>query len=336
MSFAEKIRVASSGGGYDVIAGAPISDAAEYFDLGRKVLIVTDDGVPAKYSETLAAVCAVPKIVTLPQGEATKCEKYLSEIWRECCAFGLTRTDCIAAVGGGVVGDLAGFAAATYMRGIDFYNFPTTVLSQVDSSVGGKTAIDFEGYKNVVGAFYQPKGVLMDRATLDTLDRRQFAAGLAEAVKMAATFDASLFEEFENGYADFFELIKKAVKIKIKVVEEDERESGLRRVLNFGHTVAHALESAEDFGLLHGEAVSVGMIPTAEGEAKERLRSVLKKLGLPTELPLRPEELTSAVCHDKKMSGETLSVVVCPEIGKYEIRKMTPDEFEKYVAEATS
>ncbi|MBQ7670089.1 MAG: 3-dehydroquinate synthase [Clostridia bacterium] len=331
----ETVRVKTIYGGYDVVMeeGA-LSRIGEFWDLDRNVLIVTDDGVPP-YAEKAAESCKKSRILTLPQGEATKCEKYLAAIWKECCDMGLTRTDCIVAVGGGVVGDLSGFAAATYMRGIDFYNIPTTVLSQVDSSVGGKTAIDFDGYKNIVGAFYDPKGVLIDGALLSTLDRRQFASGISEAVKMAATFDADLFSRFENGAVSYTELIREALKIKIKVVEEDARESGLRKVLNFGHTIAHAIESTSGFeGILHGEAVAIGMIPMAKGNAGQRIKKVLEKEGLPTSLPVDPKRLTDAVCHDKKMSGDTLSCVVCPEIGKYEIVKMTPEEFEKYVTEA--
>ena len=329
----EKVHVSSSGGGYDVVFGAKIDDAGKYFDLGRKVLIVTDRNV-YPYTSKLTANMSGYRVLTFPAGETTKCENSLSRIWRECCDFGMTRTDCIVALGGGVVGDLAGFAAATYMRGIDFYNIPTTVLSQVDSSVGGKTAIDFGGYKNIVGAFHSPRGVLIDPSVLKTLDKRQYANGVAEAVKMAATFDKDLFERFEKEDASP-ELIKEAVKIKIGVVEEDERESGLRRVLNFGHTIAHAIESTVGFeDVLHGEAVAIGMIPMAKGEAKDRLRAVLGKNSLPTALPVSPRELTDAVYHDKKMSGGTLSCVVCPEIGKYEIVKMTPEEFEGYVTEA--
>ena len=256
-------------------------------------------------------------------------------IWDECVDMKLTRGDCIAAVGGGVGGDLAGFAAATYMRGIDFYNVPTTVLSQVDSSVGGKCAIDFGGYKNIIGAFHQPKGVLIDHALLKTLDRRQFANGIAEAVKMAATFDEKLFSKFETeGEKDYAHIINEAIKIKIAVVEKDEREAGLRRVLNFGHTAAHAIESTSKFkDILHGEAVAMGMVPMATGEARERIRRVLAREGLPTALPCDPKELTEAVYHDKKMSGDTLRCVVCPEIGKWETVEMTPSEFERHLTE---
>jgi len=333
----ESVKVNCGASSYDIIMQSGALDSiGEFWNLDRRALIVTDSGVPKEYARAAADCCKEAHIITLPQGETTKSEEYLSALWKECCDFGLTRSDCIIAVGGGVVGDLSGFAAATYMRGIDFYNIPTTVLSQVDSSVGGKCAIDFGRYKNIVGAFYNPRGVLLDGTLLDTLDRRQYANGLAEAIKMAATFDAELFSRFESDdKPEYTELIREAVKIKVKVVEEDWRESGLRRVLNFGHTIAHAIESVSDFeDILHGEAVSIGMIPMTKGEARVRLRRVLEKSGLPTTLPTTPDKLTSSVYHDKKMSGDTLSCVVCPEIGKWEIVKMTPEEFENYVTEA--
>ena len=330
----ERVRVGSPEGGYDVVFGASVDRADEYFDLDRRCLIVTDENTEP-YAKRVAARCKEPRIVTFPAGEKTKCADSLQRIWKECCDANLARTDCVVAVGGGVIGDLAGFAAATYMRGIDFYNVPTTVLSQVDSSVGGKCAIDFAGYKNIVGAFYDPKAVLIDHSVLETLDRRQFACGVAEALKMAATFDAELFSEFEKEEKDYAALIKDAVKIKIDVVGRDRRESSLRRALNFGHTAAHAIESVSEFGdILHGEAVAIGMIPMAQGGARRRIKAVLEAEGLPTALPCGAEKLTEAVYHDKKMTGDGLIAVVCPEIGRFEFVKMTPEEFMRRTAEA--
>jgi 3-dehydroquinate synthase len=179
----------------------------------------------------------------IPQGEKNKnfeTYKFLLEVLSE---NEFTRNDCIVAVGGGVVGDISGFTASTYMRGIDFYNIPTTLLSQVDSSIGGKTAIDFYGYKNTVGAFYQPKAVVIDPDVLKTLPKRQLNNGLCESIKMAATSDKELFNLIKNGgaYDNIETVIEKSLKIKKAVVENDEKEVGLRRVLNFGHTVGHAV-----------------------------------------------------------------------------------------------
>lgn len=331
------LRVTTAGGGYDIIfEKGGIHRVAELWGKGGKTLVVTDDGVPAEYALAVSRGCAEARILTLPQGERTKQMPHLATLWETMVKMELTRTDRVIAVGGGVVGDLAGFAAATYMRGIKFYNVPTTVLSQVDSSVGGKTAIDFGSYKNIVGAFWQPSGVLIDADTLSTLPPRQIANGLAEAVKMAVTYDAELFEAFEEmEQQDLEELLRRAVAIKRDVVQRDERESGERKVLNFGHTLAHALESKLTFDeLYHGECVALGMLPMCAPAVRERLIGVYGRLGLPTRFPLAPEELISACRHDKKCAGERITVVYAPTVGSYEMREMDFDEFSEYIRKA--
>ena len=259
--------------GYDIILERGcLRRAGELLDLDRKVFIVTDDGVPAAYAQTVAAACREAAVETLPQGEGSKNMDSFRRILSRMLAFGMTRGDCVAAVGGGVMGDMAGFAAACYMRGIDFYNIPTTVLSQVDSSIGGKTAIDLDGIKNAVGAFYQPRRVLIDPEVLDTLPDRQVANGLAEAVKMALCFDEEGFRAFERGVdrKNPDGIIEAALRIKKRVVEEDEKEHGLRRALNFGHTLGHGIESMHaENGLLHGECVALGMIPMCSVPVRE-------------------------------------------------------------------
>ncbi len=331
MTDMKNLAVTTQGGSYNVtVCRGGISRVSEIWDLDRKMMIVTDDGVPAEYSEKVLSCLGEGFIVTLPQGEATKCVGSLIYLWQRMAEEKMTRTDGVIAVGGGVIGDLAGFAAATYMRGIDFYNVPTTVLSQVDSSVGGKTAVDFQGYKNIVGAFWQPKGVMIDADTLATLPSRQVSNGLAEAVKMAATFDSELFSFIEENdiYENIEEIITRAVQIKIKVVMEDEREAGLRKVLNFGHTLAHALESIYSFEeYYHGECVALGMLPMTALSERDRLEKVLKKAGLPTVFPCETETLANAVTHDKKMSGKNLTFITCPEIGKFEMKTLSADEF---------
>ena len=250
---------------------------------------------------------------------------------------GFTRSDCVVAVGGGVVGDMAGFAAASYMRGIDFYNIPTTVLSQVDSSVGGKVAIDFEGYKNLVGAFYPPKAVIIDSDTLKTLPERQISNGLAESVKMSLTSDKELFRIFEEEdiKSNIDTVIERSLKIKREVVEKDEKEGGLRKILNFGHTLAHAIESENDMqNLYHGECVALGMIPMCSSAVRGRLIPVLKKLNLPTSNDFDTEKIISAMRHDKKLMGDDITVIFVPEVGKYEMREMPFDTFAKEIKES--
>jgi 3-dehydroquinate synthase len=260
-------------------------------------------------------------------GEASKSLPVFERLCRTMLSEGFTRKDCVVAVGGGVVGDLAGFAAASYMRGIDFYNIPTTLLSQVDSSIGGKVAVNFEGIKNILGAFYQPAAVLIDPATLDTLDSRQFASGMAEAIKMALTFDADFFETLESGNASIEQIIWHSLECKRKVVEEDEKESGLRKVLNFGHTIGHAIESMG--GLLHGECVAIAMLPMAAPALRPRIAKVLKQYHLPTAWQGKPQELFAAAGHDKKTNAKGVSVVTLPAVGSFAFEQWSLEKLQQ-------
>ena len=307
-----------------------LSHIGDYFSLDRRVLIVTDSGVTAEYARAAAKCCKHPVIVTVKSGEESKSIATLETLCRAMLENGFTRSDCVLAVGGGVVGDLGGFAASVYMRGIDFYNVPTTVLAAVDSSVGGKTGVNFQGVKNILGAFYQPKGVLFDANVLKTLPARQISAGLAEAIKMALTFDASLFETFESGEVNdalYESLIFRAVQLKADVVEKDEREGGLRKTLNFGHTFGHAVEAAGDLGLLyHGECVALGMIPFCSEAVYARLLPVLKRFHLPTSLPFSAERALPFLIHDKKWDKDGVDCIFVSEVGSFEIRKLKKEE----------
>ena len=323
---------------YDIVLERGcIRRAGELLRLDRKVLVVTDDGVPEAYAKTVADQCGEARIETLPHGEENKNFRGFERLLRAMLDFGMTRKDCVAAVGGGVIGDMAGFAAACYMRGIDFYNIPTTVLSQVDSSIGGKTAIDLDGIKNIVGAFYQPKRVLIDPEVLKTLPDRQVANGMAEAVKMAVCFDAegfALAEKYRIG-DEPDHLIENALRIKKRVVEEDVKEQGLRRALNFGHTLGHGIESLHaENGLYHGECVALGMLPMCSDAVRPRLKTVLERLGLPTVCGADPGRVMAAVIHDKKADHGKIMAVVCEEAGNCRIMPMTPEELrERYTAQ---
>ena len=266
---------------YDIIIerGA-LKQANSFLKLNRRVLIVTDSGVPTEYAQTIASLSQEPTIVTVPQGEDSKSLSTYEALLKTMLEKNFTRKDCVVAVGGGVVGDLAGFTAASYMRGVDFYNIPTTLLSQVDSSIGGKTAVNFCGIKNIVGAFYQPKRVLIDPDVLKTLPKRQLSNGLSEALKMSLTFDPELFRIFEEESAEDMidTVITRSLMIKKGVVEQDEKEAGLRRVLNFGHTIGHGIESSEGMSeRYHGECVALGMIPMCGEKIRPRVIAVLKK-----------------------------------------------------------
>ena len=306
--------------------------AGELLDLRRKVMVVTDSGVPEKWVRLLAGQCAEAEVFRMPAGEKSKNLDTFREVMRRMLAFGMRRGDCVCAVGGGVPGDLGGFSAACFMRGIDFYNCPTTVLSQVDSSIGGKTAVDLDGIKNIVGAFHQPKAVLIDPDVLETLPPRQVSNGLAEAVKMALCFDEEGFALFENGdpAQNMERIIENALRIKKHVVEQDEKEHGLRRALNFGHTLGHGIEALQgEDGLYHGECVALGMLPMCSEEVRGRLEKVLAKLGLPAACGAEVSRVMQAVVHDKKASGGTITSILVEKAGSFTERKMTPGELTK-------
>lgn len=314
---------------YDiVIQRGCLQKAGQLLNLARKVCIVTDEGVPAQYAKALAAQCKDPVIVTVDAGEETKTMDTVTKICRVLLERGFSRKDCVAAVGGGMVGDLAGFAAAAFMRGIDFYNLPTTLLSQVDSSIGGKTGVNLDGVKNIVGAFWQPKGVLIDPDTLSTLSSRLYAEGMAEAVKMALTSDAALFEKLEQGNLPVEQVLEGALTIKKNVVEQDERESGLRKLLNFGHTIGHGVESAARGSLYHGECVALGMVPMCGREVRARLTPLLEKLGLPTACDLDKEAIWQAMQHDKKSSSSGFSAVFVEKPGQGFVKQVSFEEMK--------
>ncbi len=323
---------------YNITVGAGlISHAGKYFNLNRRVAVITDSGVPAAYAKCVAEAAKEALIITVPEGEGSKSFETLAYVSGKLAEFGMTRTDCIVAVGGGVVGDLSGFAASIYMRGIDFYNIPTTLLSQVDSSIGGKTAVNHGGIKNIVGAFHQPRGVLIDTEVLKTLPKRQIANGLAEALKMAITFDKDLFERFES---ESFEsgipedIIVGALEIKRRVVEEDEREGGIRKVLNFGHTFGHAIEAQEEMhGFYHGECVALGMTYMCSADVKARLIPLLSKLGLPTKYRGDASAALEFIMHDKKCDGEKINYIYADEIGSFKIKTTGIPEFCNMILE---
>ncbi len=341
-----KLEVSLGERSYPIYIGEGLlAKADQYLKLSRRVLIVTDDGVPAVYAQTVAALAKEPTVVTIAQGEESKSFASLEMLCKKMLDKGFTRGDCVVAVGGGIVGDLSGFAASCFMRGIDFYNIPTTLLSQVDSSIGGKVAVNLDHIKNAVGAFYQPRTVLIDTDVLRTLPERQISAGLAEALKMSATFDEELFTLFEkeNIKDRLLDIIVASLKLKRAVVEKDEKESSLRRVLNFGHTVGHGIESlfgigegnnTRENGLYHGECVALGMLPMCSTEVKARLLPVLQKLGLPTEISVDASLVARAMTHDKKAGDGFVTAILVDKVGSYREEKMSFSSLEKRVKES--
>jgi len=318
--------------------------------LRGKVAVVTNPTVAQLYLDSLdealhqAGFEVAPILV--PDGEEHKNLKSLAAIYDRLIAERLERKACIVALGGGVIGDLAGFAAATYLRGVPYVQVPTTLLAQVDSSVGGKTAVNHDDGKNLIGAFYQPKLVLIDIAVLRSLPRRELIAGLAEVIKYGIIEDAALFSMLEQSIDKIIGLnqemltriIAASCSIKARVVEADEREDDYRAVLNFGHTIGHALEAATGYRkFLHGEAVGVGMVKAAalsvnqrfcDAASLKRVMALIQKAGLPVEIPpeVAPQSLIQAMEIDKKVAGGKIKFIMCEGIGKTRFHWLAPDE----------
>ena len=313
---------------YPIVIGRGLLERAdEFFNLNRKVFIVTDDGVPVKYAETIKSLCKNATVKAVRMGEESKSFAVLEELLLAMSDFEMSRGDCVVAVGGGVVGDLSGFAASIYMRGVDFYNVPTTLLSQVDSSIGGKTAVNLGSIKNSVGSFKQPKAVIVDVDTLDTLPIRHMRNGICEAVKMAATSNKSLFEAFEGSteeelYNNIEDIVTESLKIKKAVVEEDEKEAGLRKILNLGHTIGHGIEAERYGALYHGECVALGMLAVVSDEVKARLMPIFEKLGLPTKYDGDIDVALEFASQDKKADGSKIEMVFVDEVGKFRLEKV--------------
>ncbi len=346
----EKVSVKASTP-YEILIDKGILDSTGEFirsvKSSGKVAVITDDNVKGHYGErvmkSLESAGFSPKMYVFPHGEASKNHTTLLGIYDFLSASGYTRSDFIVALGGGVVGDTAGYAAATYMRGIDFVQIPTTVVSQADSSVGGKTAVDIKGGKNLVGAFHQPRLVICDTDTLNTLTPEFFSDGMAEVVKHGMIKSAELFEilSAKDIKANIVDIMKRNVSIKGQVVENDEREKGERMLLNFGHTLGHALEKYYNFtGLTHGCAVAVGMstfthIAERRGMCKagvaEKLDALLQKCGLPITDDAPMDELFKISLGDKKHLANGMNVVICSDIGESKVVRMSVDEYAEFL-----
>ena len=302
----------------------------KYISLDCKVMVITDEGVPKQYHEEVLKQCKNGYLFVAKQGEETKSLEVYEQILQKLLALDFSRKDLIIALGGGVIGDLSGFVAGTFKRGMRFASIPTTTLSQIDSSIGGKVAVNMGEVKNVVGTFYHPEAVLIDLNTLATLSERHYHNGLVEAVKAGLIGDAELFELFEKTEdieKDLEEIIIRALKVKKNVVEQDEKEENLRKILNFGHTIGHAIESIYHLeGYYHGECVGIGMMMILEKEEIwERLRKVLCKLNVPLSADYDVEEVIHFIKKDKKANGKYVTVVQVDKVGE---AKLLPIEIE--------
>lgn len=311
--------------------------AAEEISLTGRAFIVTDSGIPQEYVSVLSEQYPDAHVSIIPQGESHKNMIFLESVLKEMLEENLSRNDFVIALGGGLVTDLAGLAASLYSRGIRYVNIPTTTLSQIDSSIGGKTAVNLGDYKNSIGTFHQPSMVLIDPVLLNTLPARHYSNGLVEAVKAGLLKDEELFRLFESGEIseNIREIIIRSLMVKKQLVEADEFEHGVRTLLNFGHTLGHAFESYFGFdGLLHGECVGMGMmIMLRNEEIRNRLQNVLEKLTLPVHCSYDRDKIMAFIRKDKKADSEYINIVLVDEIGHGYLKKMTFDELEGYLEE---
>lgn len=317
------------------------------FYKGKKIFIVTDDNVNSHYGEVVTESLNESgfevKLMSLKPGEESKNFNTLPQVYNELLDFNLTRSDLIIALGGGVIGDLTGFVASTYLRGVDFIQIPTSLLAQVDSSVGGKVAVDLKRGKNLVGSFYHPKCVLIDPNVLETLEERFLIDGMAEVIKYGCIKDSEFFEfleKIENNQQlidNMGIIIHKCCDIKREVVENDEKDLGERMLLNFGHTLGHAIEQYYNYSKYsHGEGVAIGMYVisklseekclTKQGTS-ERIKNILLKYKLPYDMDVKVEDILEAINLDKKKLGKNLNVIILKEIGNSEIYKTTAEFF---------
>lgn len=327
----------------------------------RKLCIVTDSSVAALYAEelqkALEGICAKVSLFVFPAGEENKTLDTVRNLYEHLILNQFDRKDMLAALGGGVVGDLTGFAAATYLRGVDFIQVPTTLLSQVDSSIGGKTGVDFDAYKNMVGAFHMPKLVYMNLGTLLSLPERQFASGMAEIIKHGLIQDKGYYEWLQKHeqeiaareYQALRHMVYGSCQIKRRVVEEDPTEKGIRAWLNFGHTAGHAVEKLKNFALCHGECVAIGCAAAAwiswkRGFLTEEERAQIEKTLKMYHLPVRvsgvlPEDVLNTTKLDKKMEAGKIKFVLLKKIGEAFVTKDIEDEelleAIRYVCEET-
>lgn len=344
------LKVEAKSATYDILIEKGIlKNCAQYIAplvRGKKLMIITDTNVQPLYLETVKSAFDNSDFYistfVFEAGEQNKNLSTVSAIYDALSKEGFSRQDCIVALGGGVCGDISGFAAATYMRGIDFVQIPTTLLSQVDSSVGGKTGVDTSYGKNLVGAFYQPRLVLIDPNTLNTLTEHYFADGMGEVIKYGCIKSAELFNMLStvNIKESIEDIILECLTIKRDVVNEDERESGLRMILNFGHTLGHSIEKLSDFTLSHGECVAKGMVLITKASENsgltplgtaDKIAALCNKCGLNTDIPYDTSAIAENAKGDKKGSGDIINTVLIEKIGKSFIYPINKNDIEQFL-----
>ena len=316
------------------------SHLKEYVDFNGKVMIISDDHIPSELKDNVLKQFDNAVLVEVAMGEVSKGFETYQMLLEKLLELGFSRKDFIIALGGGVIGDLSGFVASTFKRGCRFISIPTTTLSQIDSSIGGKVAINLNGIKNCVGNFYHPEVVFVDIDTLKTLDKRHFYNGLVEALKAGVIQDPVLFDLFKNHVHELDinsnyleEIITRSLLMKKNVVEQDEKEQNIRKILNFGHTIGHAIESYYHLSdYYHGECVANGMIYIEDNEMiRNDLINILNEMNIPLLYDLDVDSLIEFIKNDKKAKGNNIDIVLVDEIGEAYLKKVEIDELRVYM-----
>jgi len=312
-----------------------LSNIDRYIDVDRQIVIITDDFIPKTYLNIIKSKIRSPIVFEVPRGENSKSIETVYSIINQMVKSNITRKALIIGLGGGVIGDLSGFIASVYLRGVDLIQIPTTLLAQIDSSIGGKVGINSDTMKNSIGSFYHPKMIITDLDTLQTLSAREFSNGISEMIKYGMISDKSLFlallkDGIQKDNLDLF--IEKCILIKISYIKEDEYDLGRRQILNYGHTIGHAIEQDSNYSLLHGESIAIGMAQMSRAYPfHEQLIQLLKNFNLPYEYNKNLTSIQKYIRTDKKIFDNTLNLIIVEELGKGFIRPINVNDIRKYL-----
>lgn len=311
-----------------------LSKIDQYIDTNKDIVIISDDNIPKKYVDIIKPLLKNPITIFVPQGEQSKSMETAYSLINTLIEHKVTRSSILIALGGGVIGDLVGFVASIYMRGVDFVQIPTTLLSQIDSSIGGKVGVNAEKMKNAIGSFKQPILVLIDPTVLHTLDKRQISSGIAEMIKYSLIADKSLFKDLlvNDVFNDITSYITRCIMIKREIVLVDEFDYGKRQLLNFGHTIGHAIEQYSNYQLLHGEAIAVGMVKMSQDkDYLNDLLLILKKYNLPSSYDYDEEIIYNIISTDKKANGNKLNIILVESPGNGFIKEINVSDIKERI-----
>lgn len=331
----KKVHVPLEKNSYDVlIEKGLLSKVSNYIDATKEYVIITDTNIPKVYIQALTSQLNVLLTYTLPPGESLKCAEKTYEVIEDMLSHSIPRSITLIALGGGVIGDFTGFIASVYMRGVDFIQIPTSLLAQVDSSVGGKVGINSKKMKNAIGSFYQPKIVFIDPNTLQTLEKRHFNNGMAELIKHGLIAGKGLYKDLveQDINTNIEDFIYRSITIKRDIVIQDVTDKGIRQLLNFGHTIGHAIEQHSGYSLLHGESIAIGMLMMINDKALySNVRDLFRKYNLPISYTYDKEQLYKYIMTDKKITGDSLNIILLKEEGNAYIKTISLEQIREYM-----